>query len=233
MDPSASTAHYDAFAAEFEEHALDSAANAYCDRPAVLALLGDVAGVRVLDAGCGPGIYAAELTARGAEVVCFDQSREVVRLARNRLGDDVPVHHHDLRDPLDWLADDTFDLAVIALVLHYLDDAVPALRELHRVLRPRGRLVVSTTHPTFDWRIHGGSYFTEQIIEETWKRGWHVRYRRAPLERWCAEFTAAGFIIERLVEPQPVPAMADRHPDDHAKLSAEPGFIAFRLAKAT
>jgi hypothetical protein len=46
---------YDLFADEFLDHAESGFFNAYYDRPACLALLGDVAGKRVLDAACGPG----------------------------------------------------------------------------------------------------------------------------------------------------------------------------------
>jgi predicted TPR repeat methyltransferase len=53
---------YDAFADEFLAHAQVSLFNAHYDRPTCLDLLGEVAGRRVLDAACGPGLYAAELT---------------------------------------------------------------------------------------------------------------------------------------------------------------------------
>jgi hypothetical protein len=46
-------AQYDVFADEFLEHAADGFYNAHYDPPACLALLGDVAGRRVLDAACG------------------------------------------------------------------------------------------------------------------------------------------------------------------------------------
>jgi hypothetical protein len=52
------------------------------------------------------------------------------------------------------------------------------------------------------------------------------------LERWCADFWAAGFVIERLLEPRPIKAMAERYPDEFVKLSREPGFLTFRLSKA-
>ncbi len=50
--------------------------NAYYERPATLSLLPDVSGRRVLDAGCGPGVYAEWLADRGAEVVAFDANEE-------------------------------------------------------------------------------------------------------------------------------------------------------------
>jgi hypothetical protein len=86
--------------------------------------------------------------------------------------------------------------------------------------------------PVSDWLRLGGSYFAVEPIEEDWHEGrWHVRYWRQPLTNTCAEFANAGFIIERLVEPQPSSRMAELFPDNYAKLSHEPGFIAFRLLK--
>jgi SAM-dependent methyltransferase len=227
-----SRAAYDGFATTFAQEAATSAYNAYYDRPVVLDLLGDIAGRRVLDAGCGPGLYAAELLARGAEVTAFDQSGDMVHLARRRLGPGVRLRRHDLEDPLDWLPDATMDLAVMALVIHYVHDRVTALGELHRVLRPHGRLVISTSHPTTDWLTDGGGYFEVRHVEEQWSGGFRHCFWRQPLTRWCKEFTAAGFVIEALVEHQPAPQMAHHHPREYATLSREPGFIAFRLAKA-
>ena len=225
---------FDRFAEEYEHHATDGAYNALYDRPAVLEVFGEVRGKRVLDVGCGPGLYAEELFARGAEVVGFDESPEMVRLARARCGERFDVRVHDLRDPLDWLPDETFDTALMALVIHHLDDRVAALREVQQVLRPGGRLIVSTHHPTSDWVRLGGSYFTVEPIEEDWHDGrWHVRYWRLPLTRMCDEFIEAGFQIDRIVEPLPAPEMADRFPDDHEKLTREPAFIVFALRKAS
>lgn len=75
---------YDVFADEFLGHAENGFFNAHHDRPACLALLGDVAGKRVLDAARGPGLYAQELIRRGAEVVGFDHSPRMVEIARAR-----------------------------------------------------------------------------------------------------------------------------------------------------
>jgi hypothetical protein len=94
--------------------------------------------------------------------------------------------------------------------------------------------VLSRLHPTGDWLRHGGSYFDVRTIQETWSRGWTVRYWLAPLERTCEEIFAAGFLIERLVEPRPVPEAAAIDPAEYERLAREPrGFIACRLRPRT
>jgi SAM-dependent methyltransferase len=219
---------YEAFADEFLRHAQDGLYNAHYDRPACLDLLGEVGGRLVLDAACGPGLYAGELAARGARVIGFDQSPRMVELCRDR----VPQGEfrvHDLADPIAWLADESADLVLCALAIEYVDDRVAALAELRRVLRPGGALVLSRQHPTANWLRNGGSYFDRRVIEETWSKGWHVRYWLESLEDSCAEFAAAGFLIERLVEPRPVSAGQAIAPEDFDRLRREPGFIAFRL----
>lgn len=225
---------YERFAAEFAAHAAGSAYNAYYDRPAVLALAGDVAGRTVLDAACGPGLYAQELVRRGAQVVGFDQSPAMVALARERAGPAADLRVHDLAEPLAWLDDASVDLVVLALALHYVDDRVATLRELRRVLAPEGALVVSTTHPTYDWLRLGGSYFAVEAVEESLspRHDWPVRAWRRPLTAVWGEFRDAGFAVDELVETRPVPEMAQRYPEDHARLEEAPAFIAFRLKPA-
>ncbi len=108
-------------------------------------------------------------------------------------------------------------------VLNYdRSDRTEALRELRRVVRPTGALVLSRQHPTGVWLRHGGNYFDVRVIEEVWSRGWQVRYWLAPLERTCEELHEAGFLIERLHEPRPTAAAADIDRDDYERLTREP-----------
>ena len=222
---------YERFAAEYLEHAADGAYNAWYDRPAVLALLGDVDGLTVLDAACGPGLYAEELLARGARVVGFDQSPAMVELAQQRTRGLADLRVHDLADPLEWLDDGCVDRVVLALALGYADDRVAALRELRRVLRPTGAAVVSVEHPTTDWLRRGGSYFAVEVVEESLSsdHDWPVRTWHRPLQHVHAEFRAAGFLVDQLVEPTPAEGMAERWPEQHHRLSTSPGFLAVSL----
>ncbi|MET9713191.1 class I SAM-dependent methyltransferase [Nocardiopsis alba] len=225
-----STAPYDGYAEAFAAAAEDNAYNAHYDRPTVLSLMGDVRGLSVLDAGCGPGLYSRELVARGARVTGLDQSADMVRVAREHLGGDAEILQRDLATPLDLPAS-SFDAALIALVVHYLPDRVATLRELRRVLRPDGFLVLSTSHPTADWIRDGGGYFEERHVDDRWDCGLLSRFWRQPLERWFDEFRAAGLWVDRLVETRPRESMRERHPEEYELLSGQPGFITFRLVR--
>src|SRR5262249_13188358 len=116
MDEVGRTPQYEVFADEFLEHASTGIYNTYLDRPACLALLGDVSGRTVLDAACGPGLYASELVERGANVIGFDQSPRMVEIATERVSKGT-FRVHDLADPLEWLADASVDLVLFALAI--------------------------------------------------------------------------------------------------------------------
>jgi ubiquinone/menaquinone biosynthesis C-methylase UbiE len=110
-----------------------------------------------------------------------------------------------------------------------VDDRVGALQELRRVLKPDGALVISRQHPTADWLRHGGSYFDNRVIDETWSTGWQLRYWLNPLQQTADEIFRAGFVIERLIEPLPTSEAQAKDPDDYELLQTAPGFIAMRL----
>src|ERR1700741_4608687 len=96
--------------------------NAYYERPATLSLLPDVAGLHVLDAGCGPGVYTEWLLGRGARVVAFDASPRMVALARARVGDRARIHEGAAEGELGFVEDDAFDLVLSPLVLDCVGD---------------------------------------------------------------------------------------------------------------
>ena len=90
---------YDSFAEVYSAENEVNLANAYYERPAMLALAGDVANRRILDAGCGSGPLFAALRDRGAIMTGFDNSAGMLELARRRLGDDADLQVADLGRP--------------------------------------------------------------------------------------------------------------------------------------
>src|SRR5690349_6816903 len=222
---------YDILAEAYTASNETSLWNAYYERPAMLALAGDVAGRRILDAGCGSGPLFASLRDRGALVTGFDSSAGMLEQARRRLGDDADLMVADLGRPLPF-ADGAFDDVIASLVLHYLEDWGPALAELRRVLTPGGRLIVSVDHPfaIVGLQRQAGDkpdYFATYNWTEDWTMGGQtvpMSFWNRPLHAMTDAFTAAGFRISVISEPHPVPEARELFPDT---LAAKPRFLCF------
>jgi ubiquinone biosynthesis O-methyltransferase len=109
----------------------------------ILQLVGSPASRRVLDAGCGDGLLAAALARAGAVVTGVDSDPRMLAAARERTqrtGVAVELVQGDIRAlPLH---DATFDVVIAVTVLCFLPNAERAVRELARVLRPGGDIVI-------------------------------------------------------------------------------------------
>ena len=135
---------YDRWAASYDDEGNPLLA---LEEPEVDKALGGVAGLDVLDAGTGTGRHALRLAARGARVVAVDFSDQMLAKARAKRGADlVRFENHDLTRPLPYL-DASFDRVLSALVLEHVPDVAGFLRELGRVTRPEGSIVVTAMHP--------------------------------------------------------------------------------------
>ncbi|MEU5533722.1 class I SAM-dependent methyltransferase [Streptomyces sp. NPDC020362] len=225
---------YDSFAEAYSALSETSLLNAYYERPAMLSLAGEVAGRRLLDAGCGSGPLFAALRDRGALVTGIDSSAGMVELARRRLGADAALHVADLSNPLPF-ADGAFDDVLASLVLHYLEDWGPTLTEMRRVLRPGGRLIASVQHPFVDYAIQDPrpDYSATTSYTDDWanlvEQAAPMTFWRRPLHAMTDAFTAAGFRLAVISEPQPDPAARELYPDDFLSLSTKMCFLFFVL----
>jgi SAM-dependent methyltransferase len=226
------TAYHGALGDAFAAHSANGAYNAYIDRPAMLALAGDVAGQRLLDVGCGPGHYAGALLERGAEVVGIEGSAELLAHAKRRVGDRAELRLHDLELPLDFAEDASFDTVLGALVIHHIRDRAGLLAEVFRVLKPGGRFLVSTTHPAADWKHFGDSYFSNEWVDLHVQEDLPpIHFQRNTVEGFIGELLGAGFVIEQLVEPRPVLELEAIDAESFAKLNEKPSFLAVRLRR--
>lgn len=200
----AESADYDAFAVAYAQENETGLFNAWYARPELLRLAGDVNGLRVLDAGCGHGPLFAALRERGAVVSGFDLSPAMIRLAREQLGADADLRVADLADPLPY-QDDAFDLVVVSLALHYVEDWASTLTELRRVLRPGGRLLVCIIHPlVYAFVYQDEDYFALTRYSEDYDFGGvsaTMTYWHRPLQEVFSAFLEAGFVIRGVTEP--------------------------------
>jgi ubiquinone/menaquinone biosynthesis C-methylase UbiE len=203
---------YDSFAEAYSADSETSLQNGYYAHPAIVNLAGDVAGRRILDAGCGSGPIAVKLRDRGAIVAGFDSSAAMLELARKRLGPDTDLRLADLASPLPY-PDGAFDDVIAALVLHYLQDWTGPLAELRRVLTPGGRLIVAVDHPFAIILMHrmqgeNPDYFETRSWTDEWTFGDHsalMTFWTRPLHAMTDAFTAAGFRTAIISEPPPAP----------------------------
>jgi SAM-dependent methyltransferase len=181
-------------------------------READAALLGDVAGRRVLEVGCGAAQCARWLAGRGADVVAVDVAEGMLRAGSAidaRLGTAVPLVLADAR-ALPF-ADASFDVAFTAFgAIPFVAEADRVHREVARVLRPGGSWVFAVTHPV-RWAFPDDpegltavrSYFDRRPYVETDDDGAvvYAEHHRT-LGDHVADLVGAGFRLERLVEPE-------------------------------
>ena len=184
-------------------------------READACLLGDVAGLAVLELGCGAAQGGRWLTAAGATVTAFDISMGQLEQAR-RLDERTGVRVDRLvqadAQALPFRSA-TFDLVVSAFgAIPFVADSAGVMREIARVLRPGGRLVFSVTHPV-RWAFPDDpgpagltvrqSYFDRTPYAEVDESGTptYVEHHRTMGDR-IRELVAAGLSVVDVIEPE-------------------------------
>ncbi|MCA1614673.1 MAG: class I SAM-dependent methyltransferase [Acidobacteria bacterium] len=185
-------ASYDSVAENFVEEFFGELERKPFDRELLDAFAESVrGGGRVCDIGCGPGQIARRLRDRGVEMRGIDLSREMVKFAR-RLNPDIPFEQGDM------LSLDVPDASLAGIVCFYAiihlgrKDAPRALAEMHRALRPGGRLLVS---------FHGGG---GELHRDRWyDKPVSIGVTLFEKEEMSGYMEAAGFEVERVVEREP------------------------------
>ncbi|MGY4767039.1 demethylmenaquinone methyltransferase [Kribbella sp. CWNU-51] len=116
-------------------------------RPETFKEIAPRKGLKILDLAAGTGASSIKLREAGAEVVSCDFSVGMLRVGKRRYPELDLIAGDALRLPF---ADDTFDVVTISWALRNVNDVTVALREMLRVTRPGGRLVVlENSHPTW------------------------------------------------------------------------------------
>lgn len=166
-------------------------------------------GGHVLEIGCGMGFDSLEFLKRGARVTATDLTPTAVRLARRHFelegyeAEDVRVENGlDLS-----FEDNTFDAVWSNGVLHATGDTARAVREVHRVLRPGGRAIISHFYrkPSWMWTLH--RWGKENIEYKEEDPPVNEFYTEAEIEAFFAD----GFRIEETVQDHHRALPAKRH----------------------
>jgi len=126
--------------------------NKYVLYPAILGLLQNVSGKRILDAGCATGCLSRLLAKNGAVVTGMDISEGLLNKARGYeietpLG--ISYIQGDLSETVSYFGPSGFDYIVCNMVIQDVSNYEATLHSLAHVLRGDGKLIVSTSHPCF------------------------------------------------------------------------------------
>jgi SAM-dependent methyltransferase len=188
-------ASYDRVADEYARRIYDELQRKPLDRQLLDAFAARVRGAGVAcDLGCGPGHVARYLHERGVEVCGVDLSPAMVECAR-RLNPDIRFSQGDM------LALDVGDGAWAGIAAFYViihvppGEMVPALRELWRVQRPGGLLLLLAFHAGDD-TLH---------LDEWWEHPVCLDFYFFCPDEMAGWLKAAGFEVEAVIERDPYP----------------------------
>lgn len=198
--------------------------------PAILHLLGDVAGKHILDAGCGHG-YLSRLLARlgalvtGVESAAVPFGYAVGREETEPLG--VRYFQFDLSRLGDL--DVAFDAVVANMVLLDIPDWRAALKNCVHALRPEGSLVYSLHHPCWvpgnfdEWSGRGAVEIAEYLNEYVQDIGGVAPNFHRPLSAYINETIRLGCDLYEVAEPKL--GTAEMESPDQELLTRVPNFI--------
>lgn len=180
--------------------------------PVLDNLLTDLTGKRVLDLGCGEGRYARVLKKKGAEVIGVDPIPAFIKRAQAL--DAQSTYLEATAESLP-VADGTCDLVLSYLSFIDIADLESASREIGRVLKPAGELIVVSlsnfASATEGWiKGPGGRKLYRKVdrymehfgIDVEW-RGIRIRNYHRPLSYILGLFLERGFVLTRFLEPLP------------------------------
>jgi len=215
--------------------------NEMLEMPATLELLGDVKHKKILDFGCGTGIYAKLLTKKGAIVKGFDISKEMIKIAKQENPKLDLIRGSGYKIPFK----EKFDIVLAALVIDYFKDWDKVFKQIRKVLKKNGFFIFSIGNPVEECKkkikIKGkiikvlGDYFTERKIYGVWR---NIRRKsiRIPTYHKTYEIIIKtiiknGFEIMDYKDCFPLKKAKKLFPIDYKEYSKHPYFCVWKVRR--
>jgi SAM-dependent methyltransferase len=184
------------------------------EQPVLYDLVGAVAGLRILDLGCGAAAFGRAALDQGCQMyVGVEGSRNMAAAAQKMLAGSIGAVVQSIVEAWDY-PEAAFDLVVSRLVLHYVEDFTAVCTNVSQALVAGGRFIFSVEHPVLtacarSWQASGSrqdwivdNYFEAGPRSTAWLGGEVIRYHRT-VEEYFGTLQAAGFVVESLRESRP------------------------------
>jgi len=192
--------------------------NDVLEKPVFDDLAGDLAGLRILDLGCGSAGFGRDAYQRGCRsYLGIDGSENMIRLAEDVLSGTPGEVVRARIETWDY-PPRQFDLVVSRLAIHYLEDIETVFAQVFHSLVAGGRFVFSVEHPVITscdraWRSGGSrqywivdDYFETGPRTTSWMGGTVIKYHRT-VEDYFGALVRAGFAVDAVRESRPQRAL--------------------------
>jgi ubiquinone/menaquinone biosynthesis C-methylase UbiE len=145
--------------------------------------------------GCGTGYFTRAISGNAARVIATDLSPGMIEVASAKLGDLQNVSFRVEDSEATSFSSETFDTALMANMLHTVDDPVKALRECHRVLKKGGTLLIINYTDQGMGRVERTLMGFRFAIKFHFppKKNWPITE-----EKLRSSLASSGFTIERI-----------------------------------
>jgi len=206
---------YDKFAEKYHkkrQNPDENFYNLYIEMPAMLSILKNrVKNMKVLDLGCGSGIFSKKLLQLGSNVVGLDLSKSLIDIARKE-NPKIEFHIGDAKKT--QFKKTSFDIVSSSLMIHYFNNLDPLFKEISRILKNNGTLVFSFHHPTSEVtdkvKMNGKNvsilnpYFHSNKYKWTMMKEMELISYHHTFETISKSLKKSGFLIEQIIEPKAI-----------------------------
>ena len=220
-------------------------ANNLFEIPALLSMMPDLHGKKILDLGCGFGEHCKFFVDYGAQrVVGIDISEKMLEVARRENSHPKIEYIHMPIEEISSLSE-SFDVVVSSLALHYVKDFADISRQVYDLLDDGGLFIFSEEHPMVTSHSGGDRWTRDENGEKL-----HVNISNYGIEgerstSWFIDgikiyhrtfstiintLVNVGFSIEQMIEPTPTPDILERYPD-YYDLFHKPDFLILKVKK--
>jgi ubiquinone/menaquinone biosynthesis C-methylase UbiE len=182
-----------------------------------LCLLGEIDGKKVIDLGCGGGQNAVALAKMGADVTALDLSTEQINQAQMLAAEykvSIRFRQSDISS-LSFLENEGFDIAISACSISFLERIDLVFQEVHRILKPDGRFILSDMNPlqylldeTEDGVVFNNTFRQRSLpINWSWEfnelnRAPRFRHYVRMISDYINSLIDSGLTIKKILEPE-------------------------------